>query len=634
MSLTSKMTKKSAHLQSSANLCGRVFMMFMVLLECADNTLIVARSIEFVLQIEDPMIVHLVEEVDPMRFTEAPSMIPSSTPSLSPSLNPSSEPSSNPSSNPSESPSDEPSQTPSSSPSDHPSRTPSISPSQAPTVTYSESPSSITQYAATYGEPGYFNYNPNDGEYGPDAWATVEDSSEFKSWSKWPNEVWEFKLHNQCDRNWRPSPIDVCDGVGVGEDYNKTMPLNNVNSPCFEYHRILTAKGDWEIDDETRIQMHILPSKLRMEYSVRDCAYQDTWGAKNGGSPVWFPLPANKGGKYDWCDWEPPAADFPNHWNGHVQPIHIDIKIPSEHTICGKRFDAEFSVWHIHPQRQAAIVMSTLIEIGEYNGELQKAIDQWQVKYDEDQISCEWSRNRELKEQKNILDRMDNFLQYGVDEEHFTPRQDFHTEEDISHNTRNTNNVRKTTASSEEKQGFNSYFDLIEDEAKHILKKRKQHRQEKEVRKNINFNPYHKDIYKSIWFYGYWGSMTEPPCAEKFVNWIIMDAPMEISLEQFEQLQTLLFTYRNPQCVKTSVAHQKSVARPTQPFNDRKLWRCNRERWDELYDPSKCDGHHGTQYGCLREEQTMIIPVPTLSPTKAKKTRNDHTHTFFNLFST
>lgn len=38
-----------------------------------------------------------------------------------------------------------------------------------------------------------------------------------------------------------------------------------------------------------------------------------------------------------------------------------DIKIPSEHTICGERYPAEFSIYVLHPGRQQTIVMSILL---------------------------------------------------------------------------------------------------------------------------------------------------------------------------------------------------------------------------------------------------------------------------------
>ena len=154
-----------------------------------------------------------------------------------------------------------------------------------------------------------------------------------------------------------------------------------------------------------------------MEYTLRDCPYQDGFGVKAGGSPVWFPLPPNKGGKHKWCDWEPPAADYPNHWNGHVQPIHIDIKFPSEHTICGRRYEGEFVVWHIHPQRQAAVTMSTPIEVGQHNSEKQKAIDESTRKFHDDRRSCCRFRNRKLREENSLVKRMKNFLRTGIDHE-------------------------------------------------------------------------------------------------------------------------------------------------------------------------------------------------------------------------
>ena len=81
------------------------------------------------------------------------------------------------------------------------------------------------------------------------------------------------------------------------------------------------------------------------------------------------------------------------------------------------------------------------------------------------------------------------------------------------------------------------------------------------------FNPY--NLMQSMWFYRYDGSITEPPCRD--ITWWVMMDPLEISLLQLHQLQTLLFTNVNPEtCQPTSVHYNMSSSRPIQPLGEGK----------------------------------------------------------------
>ncbi|EED93132.1 alpha carbonic anhydrase of nostoc-like protein, partial [Thalassiosira pseudonana CCMP1335] len=56
-------------------------------------------------------------------------------------------------------------------------------------------------------------------------------------------------------------------------------------------------------------------------------------------------------------------------------------------------------------------------------------------------------------------------------------------------------------------------------------------------------------ILRSIHFWAYSGSTTEPPCFEG-VNWRIIDVPMKISPGQYQQLQRLMFDHSNARPVQ------------------------------------------------------------------------------------
>lgn len=92
----------------------------------------------------------------------------------------------------------------------------------------------------------------------------------------------------------------------------------------------------------------------------------------------------------------------------------------------------------------------------------------------------------------------------------------------------------------------------------------------------IPWDPLDRDWFmKSDYFYGYWGSLTEPPCTE-FVHYRIIDVPMSITVSQFNELKDLLFNHVDPvSCHKTSNQYLESVARQVQPLNERIVHKCN-----------------------------------------------------------
>eukprot|EP01083_Nonionella_stella_P033412 91483_1 len=90
----------------------------------------------------------------------------------------------------------------------------------------------------------------------------------------------------------------------------------------------------------------------------------------------------------------------------------------------------------------------------------------------------------------------------------------------------------------------------------------------------VAWDPFHPSMERSLYHWGYWGSLTEPPCST-FVAWRVLTSPARISVKQLEQLRNILFTNRDENGKYTSVADPKvGVARPIQEFKDRKLYKC------------------------------------------------------------
>ena len=87
------------------------------------------------------------------------------------------------------------------------------------------------------------------------------------------------------------------------------------------------------------------------------------------------------------------------------------------------------------------------------------------------------------------------------------------------------------------------------------------------------WDPFDPSLERSIYHWGYYGSLTEPPCST-FVAWRVLTEPAFVSTRQLNQMKNILFTHRDDSCNYTSVSFQESVARPIQPNRGRLIHKC------------------------------------------------------------
>ena len=67
------------------------------------------------------------------------------------------------------------------------------------------------------------------------------------------------------------------------------------------------------------------------------------------------------------------------------------MKFPSEHTICGRQFAGEYSIFFIHPTRKRRIVISIMMDFDDSDKDkayFQRAIDEWQKESDRVKELC------------------------------------------------------------------------------------------------------------------------------------------------------------------------------------------------------------------------------------------------------
>lgn len=374
-------------------------------------------------------------------------------------------------------------------------------------------------------EAWYFNYDlSEDSKYGPGELGIVLKDQTFQvgikndrwgSVSRPPDDYWkEFAyngygpwsdvladhrpLRNVCATGTLQSPIDVRES----------------GATCEEFHEVRSLRGDFQVRGK-HVQKRIESNKLRLVYERRPCA---NWDKKECQEP------------------DPPHADFPNGWGGFADVMHVDIKVPSEHTILGERFDAEMMIFHLHAGNQRMAAQSVVIRAKQngYNYYFQEALDQFQKEYNKNSVKC----RRRMKRKMQMA----------------------------------THQIHRSTQANVTRSSFdyltwarNSTF---VDENGHLQKV-----QQLEEFEGGPWDPHHSMLIPTIHFYRYDGSLTEPPCGE-FVSWWIADKPMTISFGQLKQLKIILFTNVDSDCKKTSVHFNQSVARPIRNTNGRAVWKC------------------------------------------------------------
>lgn len=253
--------------------------------------------------------------------------------------------------------------------------------------------------------------------------------------------------------------------------------------------------------------------------------------------------------------------------------LNIDIKIPAEHTICGRKYDGEMQYYFFHPVKKSLLVVSWLLEAkidSSTNEHMQLLIDEFQEVYDANEDACV---QRSLVE--GSINKESNVSRYGMN-------------------------------------AASDHTSLSEVE---LPKQRK-------LAKNKGggiWDPFHRDIQRTIFFWGYKGSLTEPPCAANTL-WRIMDVPVQISVKQLNQMKNVLFNNRdNETCVFTSTHYKSSVSRPI-ANNPIRYYKCTRSDYvsddeRELCGDSGCINPFGTGLDPYVEPMIYVTGPPSESPT-------------------
>ena len=233
---------------------------------------------------------------------------------------------------------------------------------------------------------------------------------------------------------------------------------------------------------------------------------------------------------------DPPQIDFSSNGRGITDMTNIDFKFPSEHTICGHKLDGEMQYYTFHPMRKRFVAVAFFLDATEgnpRNNHLQEVIDAFTVEFVKNKKKCE-------AKQQGLAG---SFV-----------------------GGRGLEMINKTAEDLE-------FHELFHDDNKQWNSTLQSNR-----RLASSWHPFDPEVQKSVHFWGYSGSLTEPPCTKNSVDWKVMDVPTPISPKQLQQFKHLLFNHVDGNCKRTSVHNSEgSVARPTQPAS--RYYKCTRAEY-------------------------------------------------------
>jgi hypothetical protein len=270
--------------------------------------------------------------------------------------------------------------------------------------------------------------------------------------------------------------------------------------------------GDFRVTG-SNIEKQILPSKLRLKYQRRPCS--DVLNNIVCAEP------------------DPPHCDFPNGWGGFSDMLHVDFKFPSEHRIKGEIFDGEMQIYHLHPGRGRLPVISVMMRAvddenvdtdddgttstsSSHNSYLQAAIDAFQYERDINMAHCAASITARNGSNNGTLRQRQRQRQ----------RRLSNSSQDIGWNGPEVTTTPSSLAFSEiinatfgSYEVYQHYARLLEPnengQPSNFIKQRDDHHRRMTGNDDGNgiWYPQHESLMPTYYFYGYDGSLTEPPCA-------------------------------------------------------------------------------------------------------------------------
>mmetsp|Transcript_5097 Transcript_5097/g.12812 ORF Transcript_5097/g.12812 Transcript_5097/m.12812 type:complete len:1141 (+) Transcript_5097:142-3564(+) len=384
----------------------------------------------------------------------------------------------------------------------------------------------------------YFNYDVNDRTFGPSRWNRIAPDGYYDRLRRLKTDT----RRNRCVDGRRQSPRDLC----------------RTSDKCLEFHETRLTVGQYGLGtrDESRARPtpQIMHNKLRLIYKERRSEFEE-------------PMP--------------PTADFARNGlnSGSQDLVNIDFKVRSEHRLCGKQYDGEMQLFYLHKygnMEATSVLFEADADVP--NDHFQILLDFFQLKFDGDEMQC----GRRRRRARALFERNRSGSGGRRMEEEEDERAKLRGSTPISPSSTTSNMDIVMDGQDQEMGGtpggdngassslVSGLYHKMQDGLLGLVRRRRE-------ATDVRWDPLKPwDMYKSVHFWSYAGSTTEPPCFED-VKWRITDVPFRISPNQYIQLKRLMFDHVDPDtCRKTSSHYDESNARPVQPYKGGATYRCRR----------------------------------------------------------
>uniref|UniRef100_A0A7S4R0V3 carbonic anhydrase n=1 Tax=Ditylum brightwellii TaxID=49249 RepID=A0A7S4R0V3_9STRA len=328
---------------------------------------------------------------------------------------------------------------------------------------------------------------------------------------------------------WHKIPATQTDAYKYWKDLEKYMPADMAKNTC-------NSKGDFNDNKASPVNLRNTDDNCKEFHQLRPNRRTDhapllgrvaTVEIKSHSLRISYPRVGKE-------DLTVPSADIPQGWGKFLHVAYCEFKVPASHTMQGKKFVAEMNCYIIQKAGRGLGVFTILFEIGSFNKLLDQAICAFQTVWQTGKNACSRGGRRDLEEEVDVVDNDDG-------DNDFRARKFENT---------NTSMFRDLQENSKCGGGWNPFEFMYQTKSWH--------------------------------FYGYRGTLMEPPCSQ-IVEHRVFDTPAEMSIGQLEDMKKILFTHQDPGTCQYTSVHNKfesvarefeSVARPLQPSQRSRIHRC------------------------------------------------------------